>query len=79
MLLKLELCKWCFQSWSSINKAFEARAFVNEAFEADWHEWCSWMFIWVMLMNVDMNDGHECLCIIDMSDAHEMFMYDWHE
>ena len=27
-------------------------------------------------MDVDMNDGHECLCMIDMTDAHEMFMYD---
>ena len=35
------------------------------------HEWCSWMLTWVMLMNVDMNDGHECLCMIVMSDAHE--------
>ena len=22
-------------------------------------------------MNVDMNDGHECLCMIVVSDAHE--------
>ena len=34
------------------------------------------MLTWVMLMNVDMNDGHECLCMIVISDAHECLCMD---